>query len=77
MAQEHIEPELAHLRDAELTLCVKIWESKREDCIDIGNELIRLITCLHEIPKMSIITDHLMEIFNAKPLFQYLEEMCP
>ena len=50
MAQEHLEEELFQLRDAELALCVKIWEGKRDDCIEIGNELIRLIACLHEVP---------------------------
>jgi hypothetical protein len=50
MAQEHIEEELNSLKDAELTLCIKIWEGKRDDCIEIGNELIRLITCLNDVP---------------------------
>ena len=58
-----------------MSLCVKIWEKKQEDCIEIGNELIRLITCLHEVPKIRPITDGLMNNINGKPLFQYLEEM--
>jgi len=75
MAQEHLEEELFQLRDAELALCVKIWEGKRDDCIEIGNELIRLIACLHEVPQLRVITEDLMQIFNEKPLFQYWEEM--
>lgn len=54
---------------------MRIWESKREDCIDIGNELIRLIVCLHDVPKLRPITEDLMQMFHNKPLFQYLEEM--
>jgi hypothetical protein len=63
------------LKDAELSLCQQIWEVKKDDCFEIGNELIRLITCLHDVPKLRPITDGLMQLINNKPLFQYLEEM--
>jgi hypothetical protein len=56
MAQEHIEDDLLQLRDAELALCVRIWSANREDCLNMGNELIRLIACLNEIPKLRVIT---------------------
>jgi hypothetical protein len=69
MAQEHIEEEHHQLRDAELTLCVRLWEFKRDDCIEIGNELIRLIACLHEHPRLGPITNDLMQVLNGKPLY--------
>jgi hypothetical protein len=75
MAQEHLQDEYAQIKDLELSLCVRIWEKQRDNCLDIGNELIRLITCLHEVPKLRPINDGLMEYINGQPLFKWLEEM--
>lgn len=75
MAQEHLQDEYSQIKDLELSLCVRIWEKQRDNCLDIGNELIRLITCLHEVPKLRPINDGLMEYINGQPLFKWLEEM--
>jgi len=44
-AEEHYgqgQGEIEKLRDAELNLCLRIWQSKQVECVEIGREFVRI-----------------------------------
>jgi hypothetical protein len=44
-AEEHFsQPDILEVRDLELKLALRIWQIKKEECYEIGKEMIRVLT---------------------------------
>lgn len=71
-AEEHFY-QLDELRDLEFQLCVSIWQAKKEECFELGRELIRLISSFDaKIQRLKPIFEDLGQVIEGKPIFHHL-----
>jgi hypothetical protein len=47
---------------------VNIWNARKEECFEIGRELVRIISNLENVPRIAPIIEELSQLIEGRPI---------